>query len=610
MVDKNSRTWGDSGTEPAAGEEVIPGGAEYPADWMNWAMWAMTTDIDALVSVVGSLEAVNGITEVRYETLADRPAAGQAGRFSILSDEQRVTIDDGQQWVTVGAHSHDDLTDISEGDHRSAEQVRDLAGGMAGTALEHNDANDALNVVQEDVEDWVAGLVAGKSNISVTYDDANDALYVDTSALNEEEVEDAVAGLLSSSDNVGWNYDDAGDTLTVSLSGPIKGVQIGTDATRADVFADSVDANSVSTKEGPSDKLRVDASSNDAQSRIENAPQESEIELYGGDYDPGSRTDIPADSSLRLLDSCEFAPSTDYDGFFLNHGSHLSADSTLFDGYSSTVAVLDTAEAGGGYTAVTDTGATVDLEVRSDNQSGTGVLLRASGDDSITTGNHINIKGEYLDIGIDHHITGSGFLNSVQGQIDLKDCRIGLDKRGDEQPANAMYRGTIEGFGTAADAAIRNQTNSEFVFFRGQLYDPGAYNVGIFVGPKIQAVVDGTAREDYEGKFDPGPAGSLNETTIWVRGGNTEYIHDAENGSHFRKKYVAGLMEVFYGDTRVFDFRRDEGIDYQEGAPLLMDDDGSSISSRRGLYWDSADGRLELKDGSGTIHYFTPEGTE
>lgn len=249
MVDKNSRTWGDSGTEPAAGEEVISGGAEYPADWMNWAMWAMTTDIDALVSVVGSLEAVNGVTEVRYEALADRPAAGQAGRFSILSDEQRVTIDDGQQWVTVGAHSHDDLTDISEGDHRSAEQVRDLAGGMAGTALAHDDANDALNVVQEDVEDWVAGLVAGKSNISVTYDDGNDALYVDTSALNEEEVEDAIAGLLSSSDNVGWNYDDAGDTLTVSLSGPITGVQIGTDATRADVFADSADANSVSTDE-------------------------------------------------------------------------------------------------------------------------------------------------------------------------------------------------------------------------------------------------------------------------------------------------------------------------------------------------------------------------
>ncbi|WP_338756487.1 hypothetical protein V9T20_12815 (plasmid) [Halobacterium salinarum] len=209
----------------------------------------MTTDIDALVSVVGSLEAVNGVTEARYEALADRPAAGQAGRFSILSDEQRVTIDDGQQWVTVGAHSHDDLTDISEGDHRSAEQVRDLAGGMAGTALAHDDANDALNVVQEDVEDWVAGLVAGKSNISVTYDDGNDALYVDTSALNEEEVENAVAGLLSSSDNVGWNYDDAGDTLTVSLSGPITGVQIGTDATRADVFADSVDANSVSTDE-------------------------------------------------------------------------------------------------------------------------------------------------------------------------------------------------------------------------------------------------------------------------------------------------------------------------------------------------------------------------
>lgn len=247
MVNQESRTWPDSGTEPPAGEEGIDGEEEYPADWMNWALWAMTTDVDALVDVVGSLEAVSGVSEVRYETLADRPAAEKAGRFSILSDEQRVTIDDGNQWRTVGAHSHGDLTDISEGDHRSDEQVRDLAGAMAGTALQHDDANDAINVVREDVEDWIGALVSGQGNVSVTYDDGNDALLVDTAALNQEEVEDAVSGLLSAGDNLSWNYDDANDVLTVSLSGPITGVQIGTSTNREDAYLDNADVNSLST---------------------------------------------------------------------------------------------------------------------------------------------------------------------------------------------------------------------------------------------------------------------------------------------------------------------------------------------------------------------------
>ncbi len=223
-------------------------------------MWAMSVDIDALVDVVGSLEAVNGVTEVRYETLSNRPDAGTAGRFSILSDEQRVTIDDGNQWRTVGAHSHDDLTDVSEEDHRSNEQVRDLAGGMAGTALQHDDANDSINVVREDVEDWIGSLVSGQGNISVTYDDGNDALLVDTSGLNQEEVKDAVAGLLSAGDNLSWNYDDSNDVLTVSLSGPITGVQLGTSTDRLDAYLGSADVESLSVGQLTRDGKSIDRS--------------------------------------------------------------------------------------------------------------------------------------------------------------------------------------------------------------------------------------------------------------------------------------------------------------------------------------------------------------
>jgi len=48
MPDKQSRIWGSTGAEPADGDEVIPGGQRYPAEYMNWAMYVATRDIDEL----------------------------------------------------------------------------------------------------------------------------------------------------------------------------------------------------------------------------------------------------------------------------------------------------------------------------------------------------------------------------------------------------------------------------------------------------------------------------------------------------------------------------------------------------------------------------------
>ncbi|QLH78674.1 polysaccharide deacetylase family protein [Halosimplex rubrum] len=170
--------------------------------------------------------------------------AGNALTASYDDDNDQLTIA-----VDESAISHDNLANVSTGDHRTDEQVRDLAGGMAGAGLVHDDGADSIAVQEETIEDWVAGLVTGGTNVSTTYNDANDQLTVDTSALNEEEVEDAVAALLSSSSNLAWNYDDGNDALTISLSGPITGVQIGTDTNRSDVYADTADANVVNAED-------------------------------------------------------------------------------------------------------------------------------------------------------------------------------------------------------------------------------------------------------------------------------------------------------------------------------------------------------------------------
>jgi len=102
--------------------------------------------------------------------------------------------DDGSNNLQVNESniSHDaiDQTTVSEGDHRTTEQVQDIV--------------DAL-------------LEAG-DKLSLTYDDAGNTLTVDTSALDTDEVEDAVDTLVTEGDGVATTYDDANDTLSFSLA--------------------------------------------------------------------------------------------------------------------------------------------------------------------------------------------------------------------------------------------------------------------------------------------------------------------------------------------------------------------------------------------------------
>lgn len=53
-MSKESRIWPDTGIEPADGEEVVEGGEEYPAEFINWILWALTTDVDALFDDVST----------------------------------------------------------------------------------------------------------------------------------------------------------------------------------------------------------------------------------------------------------------------------------------------------------------------------------------------------------------------------------------------------------------------------------------------------------------------------------------------------------------------------------------------------------------------------
>jgi len=80
------------------------------------------------------------------------------------------------------------------------------------------DTNTQLS--QEQVEDYVNGLIVAGSNISKTYDDAAGTLTIaatDTNTqLSQEQVEDYVAGVVTAGSNVSVTYDDSAGTLTIA----------------------------------------------------------------------------------------------------------------------------------------------------------------------------------------------------------------------------------------------------------------------------------------------------------------------------------------------------------------------------------------------------------
>jgi len=88
---------------------------------------------------------------------------------------------------------------------------------LYGAAFEDIDSALAERLVEEEVEDVVAALLAGGDKVGLTYDDANDQLTIDTTALDEEEVGDAVDALLAGGNAITTSYDDGNDQLTLAV---------------------------------------------------------------------------------------------------------------------------------------------------------------------------------------------------------------------------------------------------------------------------------------------------------------------------------------------------------------------------------------------------------
>jgi len=186
--------------------------------------------VDAQVATEDTIAELN-------DTNVSAPAAGHVLIYdatsglwdnNTLTAGTNVTVTNADGAITIA--STDTNTQLTQ------EQVEDYVGGLitAGTnvTVNYDDAAGTLTISstdtntqlsQEQVEDYVAGLVTAGSNITVTYDDTAGTLTIaatDTQ-LTQEQVEDYVAGLVTAGTGITVTYDDTAGTLTIASTASV-----------------------------------------------------------------------------------------------------------------------------------------------------------------------------------------------------------------------------------------------------------------------------------------------------------------------------------------------------------------------------------------------------
>jgi len=127
-----------------------------------------------------------------------------------------------KKWVSTAAASggltQEEVEDYVNGVIVGGTNITATYDDAAGTlTLAATDTNTQLT--QEQVEDYVNGVIVGGTNITATYDDAAGTLTLaatDTNTqLTQEQVEDYVNGVIVGGTNITATYDDAAGTLTL-----------------------------------------------------------------------------------------------------------------------------------------------------------------------------------------------------------------------------------------------------------------------------------------------------------------------------------------------------------------------------------------------------------
>jgi hypothetical protein len=195
MIQTESRVWPDSGVKPAVGDEVYTGQERPIAEYDNWAMWAVTKDVDMIAGIINDLELVESVTRLTFDTEANRPSeadltlADDEGWIYLELDTGRIysVKDDGAGnpvWFQLG---------IGKNDVGSTE----LATDAVGTTHLQTGAVDADAIGDGEVGSAeIAADAVGSSEVAT---DAIGSAEISTDAVGMSEIDTSISPTWTSS---------------------------------------------------------------------------------------------------------------------------------------------------------------------------------------------------------------------------------------------------------------------------------------------------------------------------------------------------------------------------------------------------------------------------
>jgi ribulose bisphosphate carboxylase small subunit len=353
---RESRVWGDQGTEPDPGDEIYSGSERPIAEYDNWAMWSTTTDIKTLFDWLDSVESdltdhTSSSTGV-HGLASDDSVAGQSDvDLSVESHRQDETHDQPQPNQDHGNEDHTSTFAV-DGDAQPPEThgngshtTNYSAEGHDHTETSESQLPDSAlkedyvtsRYTDEEAQDAAATALAGGDKVTIAYDDAGNSITIDTSALDAEEVESRINSVLSAGDKVSLSYDDTNDDL-----------QIDTSALDAEEVEDQVsslitggsgisvsydDANNTLTINGYTDANAVNA----VDSEVDNAA----TSVSGLDDEVASNNSDISTLQSDKLDSADYNPESDTHSKFTDEEAQDAVAAALAGGDKVTIAYDD-----------------------------------------------------------------------------------------------------------------------------------------------------------------------------------------------------------------------------------------------------------------------------
>ena len=189
-----------------------------------------TITVDADEATVQNLEVDNlkagvldtDLTSVSAsdDTLASAKAIKNYVDAQVASEDTIAELNDTNVVTPAAGHIliYDATTSLWDNNTLTAGTNVTITNADGSITIASTDTNTQLT--QEEVEDYVAGLLVAGSNVSLTYDDGAGTLTIASTdtQLSQEQVEDYVAGLVTAGSNITVTYDDTAGTLTIAAT--------------------------------------------------------------------------------------------------------------------------------------------------------------------------------------------------------------------------------------------------------------------------------------------------------------------------------------------------------------------------------------------------------